>query len=146
MFPASPTGFMLLGTTVGFVSPIVTYRKNATGLTSRVDPDDSNVEPTELRRQQPDEMVGCSFTCGIAGQVHVRCIVQTGARTRHNNGTTTTLPSQMSIAQIELRSCGQQWQQCHRQEVMSSRVYTKRIGPVRMPRRPHGCLQLGQWS
>jgi len=48
MLPASPTGFILLGTTVVTISWTVLRDAAVVRLTSRVDTDDSNVESTEL--------------------------------------------------------------------------------------------------
>lgn len=67
-------------------------------LTSRVDADYSDIESTELGRQKLDKMICRSFTCGIAGQIHIRRIMHTGARTRHYDGTTADVSAYKSIA------------------------------------------------
>jgi hypothetical protein len=71
-------------------------------LTSRVDADHSNVKSTELGRQEFNEMICRSFACGVAGQIHVRRIMHTGARACHDNSTTADISAQKSIAEINL--------------------------------------------
>jgi hypothetical protein len=133
MFPASPTGFILLGTTIVSISLTILHGAETMKLTSWVDTNDSNVESTEFGGQQFDEMVCCSFTCGVAGQVYVRCIMHTRARACQHDSSTTILSAQTSIDHGDLRSCGQKWKHRYRQEVMSGRVHRECIGPVRMP-------------
>jgi hypothetical protein len=102
MLPASPTGFILLGTTIASIRLTILQGAETVRLTSWVDTNDSNIKSTELGGQQFDEMICCSFTRGVASQVYVRCIMHTRARACQHDSSATILSAQSSVGHGDL--------------------------------------------
>lgn len=141
MLPSSPMGFILLGTTKtsGQLARSIVASScshNDVQLTARIYTIDPNIKATELRSQQLDEVVSSSFARGIAGQIHIGCVVHTRTRAGDDDRTA-------AVGVFTAGSSRKQVQKRHRQEVVRRGVDAESIGPVTMSRRPHGFLQFG---
>lgn len=141
MLPASPTGFILLGTTntLGQLARSIVLNSCLhidVQLTARIYAIDPNIKATELRSQQLDEVISSSFARGIAGQINIGCVMHTRTRAGDDDRTA-------AVGVFAAGSSRKQVQKRNRHEVVRRGVDAESIGPVTMSRRPHGFLQFG---